>query len=179
MVPSRSLTRPSITLTLLPFPMSLLKSPSRWTTLINGNVWITIGLFLVRYVLLPPPPFKSFAPHATAPCALAVSLILLSMSWLFGIGRHRSLPAHQSTADRAAPSEKTSSPESVVPSGQRNGPESVAPAENPIASPPTSASSTETTRTTRSTRSTRAAPRRGKKAAAAAELEEIGKDASS
>ena len=44
------LTRSSVGLTLLPLPMSLLKSPSQWTTVVNGNVWITAGLFTMRYV---------------------------------------------------------------------------------------------------------------------------------
>lgn len=46
-----------IVLTLLPLPISLLESPAQWTTIIIGNVWITVGLFVIR------------------------------MSWLLGIGR--------------------------------------------------------------------------------------------
>jgi len=44
----------SIVVTLLPMPAALLKSPSQWTVEIHGNISITIGLFIVRYVPLIP-----------------------------------------------------------------------------------------------------------------------------
>ncbi|ORY31934.1 hypothetical protein BCR39DRAFT_524678 [Naematelia encephala] len=37
-----------IFVTLIPMPMSLLETPQKWTTLVNGNVWITTVLFIVR-----------------------------------------------------------------------------------------------------------------------------------
>jgi hypothetical protein len=42
----------SIVVTLLPMPAALLRSPSQWTVEIHGNISITIGLFIVRYVPL-------------------------------------------------------------------------------------------------------------------------------
>jgi len=42
----------SIVVTLLPMPTALLRSPSQWTVEIHGNISITIGLFIVRYVSL-------------------------------------------------------------------------------------------------------------------------------
>jgi hypothetical protein len=42
----------SIVVTLLPMPAALLRSPSQWTVEIHGNISITIGLFIVRYVTL-------------------------------------------------------------------------------------------------------------------------------
>ena len=38
----------SIGLTLLPLPMSLLKTPQAWSSGIHGNVWTTVLLFVVR-----------------------------------------------------------------------------------------------------------------------------------
>ena len=40
----------SIVVTLLPLPISLLQSPTRWTGLIHGNISITAMLFSVRSV---------------------------------------------------------------------------------------------------------------------------------
>jgi len=42
----------SIVVTLLPMPAALLRSPGQWTVEIHGNISITIGLFIVRYVPL-------------------------------------------------------------------------------------------------------------------------------
>lgn len=39
----------SITVTLLPLPISHIKNPSSWTYVMHGNVVITIGLFLTRW----------------------------------------------------------------------------------------------------------------------------------
>lgn len=35
-------------MTLLPLPMSFLKSPSKWTGTLHGNITITVFLFAVR-----------------------------------------------------------------------------------------------------------------------------------
>jgi hypothetical protein len=61
----------SILVTLLPMPMSLLQNPATWTTLINGNVWITVGLFVIRCAL-----------NASPSC-----LVDNRMSYMLGIGR--------------------------------------------------------------------------------------------
>ncbi|KAK1926278.1 hypothetical protein DB88DRAFT_481304 [Papiliotrema laurentii] len=55
-----------IVMTLLPMPISFLQSPGKWTTLINGNVWITVFLFLIRsaYLLGIGRPHRPFSPNA-------------------------------------------------------------------------------------------------------------------
>jgi hypothetical protein len=63
----------SIVVTLLPMPAALLRSPSQWTVEIHGNISITIGLFIVRYV----PPLYSQVKDADRCRSL----------WFLGIGR--------------------------------------------------------------------------------------------
>lgn len=61
-----------IIVTLLPLPISLFYSPSRWTTTIHGNVTITLVLFIVR------------------------------MLWFAGVGRNKQQPKSKPGSEQVA-----------------------------------------------------------------------------